>query len=37
MSTGSGLPAHVARNRAHWDKLAAEYIAPGESFQSGTS
>src|SRR5881392_1918560 len=22
MTTGAGLPAHVARNRAHWDKLA---------------
>jgi SAM-dependent methyltransferase len=30
MTTGVGLPAHVARNRAHWDKLADEFVAPGE-------
>jgi SAM-dependent methyltransferase len=25
-----GLPEHVARNRAAWDAMAAEYVAPGE-------
>lgn len=30
MTTGVELPEHVARNRAHWDKLADEYIVPGE-------
>jgi len=26
----SDLPDHVRRNRAHWDALSAEYVAPGE-------
>jgi len=26
----SDLPEHVRRNRAHWDQLAAEYVAAGE-------
>jgi SAM-dependent methyltransferase len=25
-----GLPEHVRRNRVHWDRLAAEYVAAGE-------
>jgi SAM-dependent methyltransferase len=24
------LPEHVRRNRAHWDQLAPQYVAPGE-------
>src|SRR5262245_8227668 len=31
MGTGPDPPEHVIRNRAHWDKLAVEHIAPGES------
>src|SRR5262245_2360873 len=26
----AALPEHVRRNRAHWDRLAAEYAAGGE-------
>ncbi len=28
---GEQLPQHVALNRAHWDRLAAEYVAAGEA------
>ena len=30
MGTEAKLPEHVARNRAHWDKLADEYATAGE-------
>jgi hypothetical protein len=30
MTTGPGLPEHVIRNRAHWDKLASNFVASGE-------
>lgn len=29
-TTGEPLPEHVAANRVAWDRMAAEYIAPGE-------
>jgi SAM-dependent methyltransferase len=30
MTDRDGLPEHAARNRAHWDKLAAGYVSAGE-------
>jgi SAM-dependent methyltransferase len=30
MGTGPDLPDHVIRNRAHWDKLASDFVASGE-------
>ena len=30
MDESQPLPEHVARNRAHWDSLAAEYVGYGE-------
>ena len=30
MTTEGALPEHVARNRAYWDGMAADWVAPGE-------
>jgi SAM-dependent methyltransferase len=30
MTTGPFVPEHVIRNRAHWDKLASDFVASGE-------
>jgi SAM-dependent methyltransferase len=36
MPSDETLPEHVRRNRAHWDRLAAEYAAPAErNWQAG--
>ena len=30
MSTEEALPEHVARNRAHWDAMAGDWVSGGE-------